>query len=169
MLANGWLRYLEQLGIPYRVPDSGCPGYNNEFQFIMIWGCNFRLVTQTKMPKIRRNRMGNHLISRYLRYSPKEVSMFQKEVSKHISAPMDAKKLPLPLALGRFWGFLAKYWSIEGFVYVAFPTLKMDKLCHKNCELLRQWGKTFLWWVLLKLSVCRACSCRQRSFNYYLV
>ncbi len=26
----------KQLGIPYRLPDSGCPGYNNEFQFIMI-------------------------------------------------------------------------------------------------------------------------------------
>ena len=27
---------LKQLGIPYYLPDSGCPGYNNEFQFIMI-------------------------------------------------------------------------------------------------------------------------------------
>ena len=26
----------EQLGIPYRLPDSGCPGYNEKFQFIMI-------------------------------------------------------------------------------------------------------------------------------------
>ncbi len=58
-----------QLGISYRLPDSGCPGYNNEFQFIMIWGCNFRLVTQTKMPKNPINKMGNQLISRYLRYS----------------------------------------------------------------------------------------------------
>ncbi len=55
-----------QLGIPYRVPDSGCPGYNNELQ-----------LTQTKVPKNPRNRMGNHLISRYLRYSLKEVLWVQ--------------------------------------------------------------------------------------------
>ncbi len=64
--------------------------------------------------------MGNHLISRYLRYLLKEVSMFQKEVSKHIFAQTDAKKLAFQLGLDHFEGLL----TYQGFYVCSISCLE---------------------------------------------